>query len=137
MSKIEIIQSFYKLMAEKKMEDAFLLIDENAVWHSDPIHAAWSGIHYGKEKIRQHFLAIKSETTEFSRKIDEFIEFKDKVIEIGSLHCRLIKTNNLFDTDYVCIYQFKAEKIVYYRIYEDSLKLYNAYYNEVQDENSK
>ncbi len=35
-----------------------------------------------------------------------------------------------FHTEYVSVYQTRDGKLSYYRIYEDSLKLYRAYFKE-------
>jgi ketosteroid isomerase-like protein len=69
-------------------------------------------------------------TRDFSRKIDRLFEDGDTVIEIGSLDCVLVKTGEPFHTEYVSVYQTRNEQLAYYRIYEDSLKLYRAYFKE-------
>ncbi len=127
-NKIELVKAFQQSMAEGDRDSAFKLIDDNAMWHSDEIGAPWSGIHHGIEQVKLHFNSITGTTKNFKRVIAEMIEAGDKVIELGSLSCILNKTNKPFATEYVCIYTVINAKIVSYRIFEDSLKLYRAYF---------
>ena len=130
---IEIIQNFQEGIAKSNFEDAFNLISDNALWHSDEIGAPWSGIHKGKAEILKHFDAIKGTTKNFKRHHQQFIGQGDLVIEIGSLSCTLVKTGKPFDTDYICLYEIVGGRIASYRIFENSLKLYNAYFGENKD----
>jgi len=128
MKGIELVKKFQLLTSQNKQQEAFELIAQDAVWHSDNIGAPWSGTHYGKENIVKHFSSIKGTTTRFMRKTNQFIEQGDLVVELGSLSCILTKTGKPFDTEYICLYRYKDGKITSYTIFEDSLKLYRAYY---------
>jgi ketosteroid isomerase-like protein len=127
-NKVELVKAFQQCMGEGDRESAFALIDDNAVWHSDEIGAPWSGIHNGIEQVKLHFNNISGTTKNFQRNIGDMIEAGDRVIELGSLSCTLNKTNKLFVTEYVCLYTVINAKITSYRIFEDSLKLYRAYF---------
>ena len=126
---INIIKHFQNLLKNEDKSEAYHLIAENAVWHSDEIEAPWSGIHKGIEAIKKHFSNISGTTKDFKRFSQEFIEKNDLVVEIGSLSCILNKTQKPFATEYVCLWRIRHGKIQSYRIFEDSLKLYKAYYN--------
>lgn len=128
MSAMKVITEFRELMGKGDREKAFELIDKDAIWNSDEIGAPWSGIHKGITAITKHFEAVSGTTKQFKRNIDQLFEKENLVIEIGSLSCILNKTNKPFETEYVCVYKVNNGKITYYRIYEDSLKLYKAYY---------
>ena len=130
---IELVKKFQNLMQQKKQEEAFQLIDSDATWHSDEIGAPWSGIHKGIKEIKKHFANITGTTTDFTRNTCELFAYKNMVIEFGSLSCILNKTKQPFATEYVCIYKVKDDKISYYRIFEDSLKLYRAYFNDEEE----
>ena len=129
-SNIEIIQQFQNLISNEDKSAAYQLIADDALWHSDEIGAPWSGIHQGKQAIKQHFSNISGITKDFKRFKQEFIEKDSLVIEIGSLSCILNKTEKPFATEYVCLWRLQDGKIQSYRIFEDSLKLYKAYYND-------
>jgi len=128
MQGIELVKKFQQQLSQDS-KAAFDLIAQDAVWHSDSIGAPWSGTHRGKENVIKHFASIKGTTTHFKRHIDDFIEKGNLVIELGSLSCILNKTNKPFQTEYVCLYRFENGKILSYKIFEDSLKLYQAYHN--------
>lgn len=128
--KINIIKKFQKLMDNGQLKNALELVDQHAIWHSDEVGAPWSGIHHGIDAITEHFNAISGTTQEFKRHVDQFIVNDDLVIELGSLSCILSKTNKSFATEYVCLYTISNGKIISYRIFEDSLKLYRAYFND-------
>ena len=130
MTRVGVVKDFQQHMSSGEKDQAFNMIADDAIWHSDEIDAPWSGVHQSKENIIKHFANIAGTTLEFSRHTDEFIEHNDLVIEIGSLRCILKKTNKPFDTQYVCLYRVSDNKITYYRIFEDSLKLFRAYYPE-------
>jgi ketosteroid isomerase-like protein len=127
---IKIIQDFQNLISNEDQSNAYRLIADDALWHSDEIDAPWSGVHKGIEEIKKHFSAISGTTKNFKRFDQNFIEDKGLVIEIGSLSCLLNKTGQPFSTDYVCLWQVLDGKIMSYRIFEDSLKLYKAYYHD-------
>lgn len=130
MTSSELIQHFQSLMGMGKREEAFDLIDNKATWHSDEIGAPWSGIHHGIDEIKTHFGNISGTTKDFQREAKHWVEHGNLVIEIGSLSCILNKTNQPFATEYVCLYEVSDGKIISYRIFEDSLKLYRAYNHE-------
>ncbi len=127
---VDLIKKFQQLLASGKPDEALQLIDKNAVWHSDEVGAPWSGVHQGIEAITKHFGAISGTTQQFKRSDQSFVTKDDLVIELGSLSCILNKTNNPFATEYVCLYTAIDGRIMSYRIFEDSLKLYKAYFNE-------
>lgn len=127
---ISTIKKFQHHITQQDKSDAYHLVADNAVWHSDEIEAPWSGIHKGIEAIKKHFSNISGTTKDFKRHNQEFIEKNDLVIEIGSLSCILNKTGKPFATEYVCLWKVQDGKIQSYRIFEDSLKLYRAYYND-------
>jgi ketosteroid isomerase-like protein/mannose-6-phosphate isomerase-like protein (cupin superfamily) len=131
---INLVKLFQDLMSQKKKEAAFELIDKNAIWHSDEIGAPWSGVHHGLDDIKLHFQNISGTTKNFQRTINELIEHNNSVIEIGELSCILNKTDQPFETEYVCIYKVVDAKITSYRIFEDSLKLYRAYFDPKKKE---
>lgn len=127
----QIIERFRLLMAQGQRDAAFAMLTEDAYWHVDEIGAPWSGVFHGRDAIIEHFSKIDGTTRHFKRKIDRLFEDGDTVIEIGSLDCELVKTGEPFHTEYVSVYQTRDGKLSYYRIYEDSLKLYRAYYKEL------
>ncbi len=131
---ITVVEEFQHLMHKKNLTSAFALIDENATWHSDEIGAPWSGVHHGITQIKEHFKNISGTTTDFERTINEIFEYKNMVFEIGALSCVLNKTGQPFETDYICQYIIRNEKIISYRIFEDSLKLYKAYFDNNKTE---
>jgi ketosteroid isomerase-like protein len=130
MTSSQIIERFRKLMGEGQRDAAFTMLTDDAYWHVDEIGAPWSGVFHGREAIIQHFGKIDGTTRGFKRQIDRLFEDGDTVIEIGSLDCELVKTGEPFHTEYVSVYQTRDGKLSYYRIYEDSLKLYRAYFKE-------
>lgn len=133
-SKIDIVTKFQQLMSDGDTASAFQLIDDTATWHSDEIGAPWSGVHHGIDEIKQHFQNISGTTKNFQREIKELIEHGDLVIELGGLTCILNKTGQPFATEYVCLYGVRDHKIISYRIFEDSLKLYRAYFSDSKKE---
>ena len=130
MTASQIIQQFRQLMGSGQREAAFAMLTDDAYWHVDEIGAPWSGVFHGREAIIEHFSKIDGTTRGFKRQIDRLFEEGDTVIEIGSLDCELVKTGEPFHTEYVSVYQTRDGKLSYYRIYEDSLKLYRAYFKE-------
>ncbi len=129
---LDLIKKFQNHMACGEHDQAFDLIADDAVWHSDEIGAPWSGIHKGIDVIKRHFQNISGTTQEFKRHTEQFIEGGGLVIELGGLSCILNKTGLPFKTDYVCLYGLEGNKISSYRIFEDSLRLYNAYFPKVK-----
>lgn len=127
-TQIPLIQSFQSHLANNEFDDAFALVSTDAIWHSDEIGAPWSGVHYGLDAIKEHFLAIRGTTRDFTRTTNRWIADDDLVIELGSLSCLLNKTSQPFSTEYVCLYTVRNNTIHSYRIFEDSLKLYRAYF---------
>jgi len=125
---ISLVQTFQQHLAKNEFDEAFALVDADAVWHSDEIGAPWSGVHHGLDAIKEHFLAIRGTTREFTRTSHRWIADEDLVIELGSLSCFLNKTSQPFATEYVCLYTVRNNTIHSYRIFEDSLKLYRAYF---------
>ncbi|MDF1796033.1 MAG: nuclear transport factor 2 family protein [Coxiellaceae bacterium] len=132
-SNIEIVKQFQQFMAQGEQAQAFAMITDDAVWHSDEIGAPWSGIHEGINAIKEHFQNISGTTQQFKREIKQCIEQGDLVIELGGLSCILNKTNLPFETEYVCLYGVKDKKIFSYRIFEDSLRLYRAYFPKTKE----
>ena len=125
---IDVVKKFQNLMAQGDQAQAFKMITDDAIWHSDEIGAPWSGVHKGIEAIKSHFQNISGTTKNFKRNTKEFIAHGNLIIEIGGLSCILNKTNLPFETEYVCLYEVTGDQISSYRIFEDSLHLYNAYF---------
>ncbi|MBY7734456.1 nuclear transport factor 2 family protein [Francisella philomiragia] len=126
---LEIIQNFLEYQRNGNLDAALNLIDDNAEWHSDSINGAWSGSHFGKQAIIEHFKNIKKNVSEFSKTSIDLTasENTNLVYEYGKLKVIFSHNNQIFETYIVSIYEVKNQKILNYRVLEDSHTLYQIY----------
>ncbi|MBK2024793.1 nuclear transport factor 2 family protein [Francisella philomiragia] len=126
---LEIIQNFIEYQQNGNLDAALNLIDDNAEWHSDSINGAWSGSHLGKQAIIEHFKNIKKDVSQFNKTSIDLTasENTNLVYEYGKLKVILSHNNQIFETYIVSIYEIKNQKILNYRVLEDSHTLYQIY----------
>ncbi|AJI54206.1 nuclear transport factor 2 family protein [Francisella philomiragia] len=126
---LEIIQNFLEYQRNGNLDAALNLIDDNAEWHSDSINGAWSGSHFGKQAIIKHFKNIKKDVSEFIKTSIDLTasENTNLVYEYGKLKVIFSHNNQIFETYIVSIYEVKNQKILNYRVLEDSHTLYQIY----------
>ncbi|MBK2296926.1 nuclear transport factor 2 family protein [Francisella philomiragia] len=126
---LEIIQNFIEYQQNGNLDAALNLIDDNAEWHSDSINGAWSGSHLGKQAIIEHFKNIKKDVSQFNKTSIDLTasENTNLVYEYGKLKVIFSHNNQIFETYIVSIYEIKNQKILNYRVLEDSHTLYQIY----------
>ena len=130
---LNIIKKFHAAFAAGHKEAAFAMIADDAIWYSDKIDAPWSGTHHGIEAIKQHFADaganIQADNLEGRKFLSQrFIEQDELVIELGDLSIKFTSNQQSFSGEYVCVYTIENNKICTFKVFEDSMALYNAYH---------
>ncbi|MED7787859.1 nuclear transport factor 2 family protein [Francisella sp. 19X1-34] len=128
-SNIKTIKEFLNLQRSGNLDAALELIDDNAEWHTDSINGSWSGSHFGKEAIIEHFKNTKGEVDTFSKTTIDLTasENLNLVYEYGKIELVFSHNKQIFETYTMSIYEIKNNKIISYRILEDSNTLYQVY----------
>jgi ketosteroid isomerase-like protein len=129
-SPANVVARFRQLMADGNKSAAYAMISDDAYWQNDEIGAPWSGIYHGQHAVIGQFSKMAGTTRNMTRHTDRVLTDGDSLIEFGSLDCILVKTGKPYHTEFVSVYKVRDGKLTYYRIYEDSLKLYRAYYSK-------
>ncbi|QIW10957.1 nuclear transport factor 2 family protein [Francisella sp. LA112445] len=129
---LEIIKDFLNFQKTGQPEKVIELIDNNAAWHSDSIEGPWSGSHHGKDAIIKHFTNIKASVSEFKKTPIDLVASEETnfVYEYAYLECTFQHNNEFFETHLISIYEVKDQKIVSYRVLEDSNNLYQTYHKQ-------
>jgi ketosteroid isomerase-like protein len=126
---LEIIKDFLNHQKNGELNAALDLIDNNAQWHSDSINGAWSGSHFGKEAIIEHFKNIKKDVSQFTKTSIDLVasENTNFVYEYGKLRVVFAHNGETFETYIISVYEVENQKIISYRVLEDSHTLYQVY----------
>lgn len=129
---LEIIENYLNLQQTGQSDKAIALIDDNAVWHSDNINGPWSGSHNGKNEIKKHFKKIRASVSAFRKTPIDLVasEKTNFVYEYSYLECTFQHNGRDFETHLLSIYEIKNNKIVSYRVLEDSNLLYKKYHKK-------
>lgn len=126
---LKTIKDFLNHQKNGDLSAALDLIDNNAEWYSDSINGAWSGSHLGKEAIVEHFKNIKKDVSQFNKTPIDLVasENTNFVYEYGKLKVVFAHNGETFETYIVSVYKVENQKIVSYRVLEDSHTLYEVY----------
>ncbi|AXA34602.1 nuclear transport factor 2 family protein [Francisella adeliensis] len=129
---LKTIKNFLKFQQTGQTDKAVEMIDDDAAWHSDNIGGSWSGSHYGINAIKRHFKNISSSVSAFKKTPFDLVASSESnfVYEYSYLECTFQHNSKDFETHLISIYEVKDNKIISYRVLEDSNTLYKKYHQK-------
>jgi hypothetical protein len=128
MDNVQIIQQVYKYFGEKNVPALLSHFDKDVVWERPGApEIPFSGTFNGHEGLIK-FLTLVAQTikiSEFSPK--KFLSDKDTVAVVGDDEAEVVSTGKKYKTHWVQTFTLKDGKIIYGRVYIDTLQIARAF----------
>lgn len=128
MDNVEIIKMYFSRFLAGKTDEAFELIDDNAIWRikgSDNVPTV--GVWKGKEEISRFFERFSQNFKPEEFNIIHYFSANDKVFVVGNFTHFVKPTGKHITSDWLIEFSVENEKITGYKILEDSYGLYRSF----------
>jgi ketosteroid isomerase-like protein len=124
---IQTVQQVYSDFGKQNLEGVLNALTDDVVW-SDP---GYPDVPYAKKRTGKHevmnFFIEMGSTVTFTEFIpQEFYADGEVVIVKGFFAGKALKTDKLFESEWVMIWKFHGDKIYSYQAFVDTSKMANA-----------
>ncbi len=120
---LKVVQSFLDFLTERNLEKLTNLFSENVDWFipGDESKAEWLGRRNSKRDVSDFYELLWKNTEPISAKIDNIFTEKENAVITGEFSTKMLATNKVVDSLFCIQMIIKTNKIVKYRLLEDSL----------------
>jgi ketosteroid isomerase-like protein len=124
----EIINNFYKALADKDLETLVQLFAEAIDWEipGNEELAPWLGKRTNRQDVRDFFNLLWQSIEPISAQIDHILVKDDFAIATGHFSSRMNRSGQVFSSMFSAHFTVKNSLIVRYRLQEDSQGLVEA-----------
>lgn len=129
--KIEIVKKFYKALGQKDIKQALTFVDKDieylAVKESSPTLPELYGKYKGKEELLNFFSHLNEYYKTLNFDIQTIGEDKNIVFVKGYLKYKILKNEEIYDTDFMVMIELKNGLIKKYQFFKDTALLEYLY----------
>lgn len=124
----KIIQSFLENLTTRNLDSLCNLFAENVDWliPGDQEKASWLGRRKDKEQIKCFFEELWRNTEPLSASINNILNKENVAIISGEFQTKMLKTGKIVDSLFFIELTTENDKIVKYRLLEDSFAVSKA-----------
>ena len=124
----DIIQSFFKNLSEKNLNELINLFSEKVDWYipGDDSKAPWLGRRTTKQEISEFYQLLWQYTEPVLVKLDHVFIDNNKAVISGEFSTKMLQTNKVVDSLFFIQIEIENELIVKYRLLEDTMVVANA-----------
>ncbi|WP_316833580.1 nuclear transport factor 2 family protein [Pedobacter nutrimenti] len=123
-----IVQNFYQALASRELETLCGLFSEQVDWYipGNEGVAPWLGRRESREEIEDFFHLLWQNIEPVHAQIDHILVEGHFAIASGEFSSKMLKTGKLYSSMFSAQFTIESEKIVRYRLQEDSYGLFKA-----------
>lgn len=120
---LKVVQNFLKYLTERDLEDLSNLFSENLDWYipGDESKAPWLGKRNNRQDVSDFYQLLWKNTEPISAKIDNIFTENENAVITGDFSTKMLATSKVVDSMFCIQMQIQNNKIVRYRLLEDSL----------------
>ncbi|MBD1425828.1 nuclear transport factor 2 family protein [Sphingobacterium arenae] len=124
----KIIQSFLENLTTRNLDNLCNLFAENIDWliPGDQERASWLGQRKNKEQIKSFFEELWRNTEPLNANINNILNKENVAIISGEFQTKMLKTGKIVDSLFFIELTTENNKIVKYRLLEDSFAVSKA-----------
>ena len=121
----KIVESFFKYLSERNLEELIKLFSDNIDWYipGDESKAPWLGRRNNKQQISEFYKLLWENTEPISVTVDNILIDKDTAIIAGDFSTRMLQTNKTVNSLFFIKITIQNGLISKYRLLEDSLEV--------------
>jgi ketosteroid isomerase-like protein len=101
------------------------LFSETVDWYipGDETKATWLGIRNSRQEVSDFYELLWKNTQPISANIDNIFADEENAVIVGEFSTKMVKTNNILNSLFCIQMRIQDNKIVRYRLLEDSFKV--------------
>ena len=123
-----IVQNFLQYLTQRDLEKITNLFAEKIDWHipGNEQKAAWLGKRNTRKEVADFFALLWQHTEPVAARIDHIFYDGDNAVIAAEFTTKMMQTGNLVDNLFFIQLEVDKEKIVRYRLLEDSYAVSTA-----------
>ena len=121
----KVVQDFLKYLGERNLTELTQLFSETVDWYipGDETKATWLGIGNTRQEVSDFYELLWKNTQPISANIDNIFADEENAVIVGEFSTKMVKTNNILNSLFCIQMRIQDNKIVRYRLLEDSFKV--------------
>ena len=121
----KVVQDFLKYLGERNLTELTQLFSETVDWYipGDETKATWLGIRNTRQEVSDFYELLWKNTQPVSANIDNIFADEENAVIVGEFSTKMVKTNNILNSLFCIQMRIQDNKIVRYRLLEDSFKV--------------
>jgi ketosteroid isomerase-like protein len=121
----KVVQDFLKYLGERNLTELTQLFSETVDWYipGDETKATWLGIRNTRQEVSDFYELLWKNTQPISANIDNIFADEENAVIVGEFSTKMVKTNNILNSLFCIQMRIQDNKIVRYRLLEDSFKV--------------
>lgn len=124
----ETIQQFLLFLSERNLTELTGLFSDTVDWYipGDEQKAPWLGVRNNKQEISSFFELLWKNTEPVSARIDHIFNDDENAVITGEFVTKMLETGNIAESLFCIQMRIQNDKIIRYRLLEDSLAVSKA-----------
>jgi len=121
----KVVKDFLKYLGERNLTELTQLFSETVDWYipGDETKATWLGIRNTRQEVSDFYELLWKNTQPISANIDNIFADEENAVIVGEFSTKMVKTNNILNSLFCIQMRIQNNKIVRYRLLEDSFKV--------------
>lgn len=119
----KIVQNFLKFLSERNLIELTQLFNETVDWYipGDESKAPWLGVRNTQQEVSYFYELLWKNTEPVSANVDNIFIDSENAVIVGEFSTKMLKTNKIINSPFCIQMRIQDNKIVRYRLLEDSL----------------
>ena len=127
---VTIIERFFGVLSSQGIDAALDLVTKDTVFEAQgPSSVPIYGCYQGHEGVRQFISVLQDEFDTEKFEVRESIETSEVAFAFGYMQHRVMKTNQVFCSEFALYCEIRNNQISAYKMFEDTAALFTAYSN--------
>lgn len=125
---IKVVQDFLRFLNERDLENLTNLFSDNLDWYipGDESNVEWLGKRENRQEVAEFYNLLWKNTEPLTAKINNIFTDKETGVIMGEFTTKMLVTNKILHSMFCIEMQIQNNKIVKYRLLEDSFAVSQA-----------
>ena len=121
----KVVRDFLKYLGERNLTELTQLFSETVDWYipGDETKATWLGIRNTRQEVSDFYELLWKNTEPVSAHIDNIFADEENAVIVGEFSTKMLKTNHIINSPFCIQMRIQDNKIVRYRLLEDSFQV--------------